>query len=118
MSSGAGCGSTSPLRLDRLGYLCFGVCDLPALNFPRLSTSYCFGISGIFAASPFSCRASLSFISAPRPQPFVFDYEPEDGAFHLRLHFRKSHVSTEELAAALRTILRRLESGSFSSSAA
>jgi hypothetical protein len=56
--------------------------------------------------------------SAPRPQPFVFDFESEDGAFHLRLHFRKSHVSTEELAATLRAVLRRLESGSLSSSAA
>ena len=56
--------------------------------------------------------------SAPRPQPFVFDYDSEDGAFHLRLHFRKNHVSKEELAAALRTVLRRLESGSLSSSAA
>ncbi|HEX4002276.1 MAG TPA: ParB/RepB/Spo0J family partition protein [Candidatus Acidoferrales bacterium] len=56
--------------------------------------------------------------SAPRPQPFVFDFESEDGGFHLRLHFRKSHVSNEELAAALRTVLRRLESGSLSSSAA
>ena len=56
--------------------------------------------------------------SAPRPQPFVFDYEPEDESFHLRLQFRKSHVSSEELAAALRAILRRLESGSISSSAA
>jgi ParB family transcriptional regulator, chromosome partitioning protein len=56
--------------------------------------------------------------SAPRPQPFVFDYESEDGAFRLRLQFRKSHVSTEELAATLRAVLRRLESGSLSSSAA
>ena len=56
--------------------------------------------------------------SAPRPQPFVFDFEADDGAFRIRLQFRKSHVSKEELAAALRTVLRRLESGSFSSSAA
>ena len=56
--------------------------------------------------------------SAPRPQPFVFDFEADDGAFRIRLQFRKSHVSREELAAALRTVLRRLESGSFSSSAA
>jgi ParB family transcriptional regulator, chromosome partitioning protein len=56
--------------------------------------------------------------SAPRPQPFVFDFEAEDGAFRVRLQFRKSHVSSEELAAALRTVLRRLESGSLSSSAA
>ena len=56
--------------------------------------------------------------SAPRPQPFVFDYDAEDGSFHLRLQFRKSHVSDEDLAAALRAVLRRLESGSISSSAA
>jgi len=36
----------------------------------------------------------------------------------LRLQFRKSHVSDEELAGALRAILRQLESGSLSSSAA
>jgi ParB family chromosome partitioning protein len=56
--------------------------------------------------------------SAPRPQPFVFDFDAEDGSFHLRLQFRKSNVSSEELAAALRAVLRRLESGSISSSAA
>ncbi|MGA9884222.1 MAG: ParB/RepB/Spo0J family partition protein [Candidatus Acidiferrales bacterium] len=56
--------------------------------------------------------------SAPRPQPFVFDYDADDESFHLRLQFRKSHVSSEELAAALRAVLRRLESGSISSSAA
>jgi len=56
--------------------------------------------------------------SAPRPQPFVFDFEADDGAFRIRLQFRKSHVGNEELAAALRTVLRRLESGSLSSSAA
>jgi len=56
--------------------------------------------------------------SAPRPQPFVFDFESEDGAFRLRLQFRKSHVSNEELAATLRAVLRRLESGSLSISAA
>jgi ParB family transcriptional regulator, chromosome partitioning protein len=56
--------------------------------------------------------------SAPRPQPFVFDFEADDGAFRIRLQFRKSHVGTEELSAALRTVLRRLESGSLSSSAA
>ncbi|MDE3110052.1 MAG: ParB/RepB/Spo0J family partition protein [Acidobacteriota bacterium] len=56
--------------------------------------------------------------SAPRPQPFVFEYDADDESFHLRLQFRKSHVSGEELAAALRVVLRRLESGSISSSAA
>jgi ParB family transcriptional regulator, chromosome partitioning protein len=56
--------------------------------------------------------------SAPRPQPFIFDFQPEDGSFHLRLQFRKSQVSPDELAAVLRAILRRLESGSISSTAA
>jgi ParB family chromosome partitioning protein len=56
--------------------------------------------------------------SAPRPQPFVFNFQAEDESFTVRLQFRKSHVSSEELAAALRVVLRRLESGSISSSAA
>jgi len=55
--------------------------------------------------------------SAPRPQPFQFDFQPDDGSFHLRIQFRKSQVSPEELAAALRAILRRIESGSISSAA-
>jgi ParB family chromosome partitioning protein len=54
----------------------------------------------------------------PRPQPFLFDYQSGDGAFHLRLQFRKSHVGREELAAALRLVLREIESGNISSSAA
>jgi ParB family transcriptional regulator, chromosome partitioning protein len=56
--------------------------------------------------------------SAPRPQPFVFNYQSEDGSFNVRLQFRKSHVSEDELIAALRAILRKIESGSISSSAA
>ena len=56
--------------------------------------------------------------SAPRPHPFVFNYQAEDGSFTVRLQFRKSHVSHEELAAALRSVLRQLDSGSLSSSAA
>ena len=55
---------------------------------------------------------------APRPQPFVFDYKAEDDSFHVRVQFRKSHVSEDELAAALREVLRQIESGSISSSAA
>lgn len=55
--------------------------------------------------------------SAPRPQPFVFNYQPEDGAFRLRLEFRKSHVSQEELAAVLRAVLRQIESGSAANAA-
>ncbi|HXW62024.1 MAG TPA: ParB/RepB/Spo0J family partition protein [Candidatus Acidoferrales bacterium] len=56
--------------------------------------------------------------SAPRPHPFIFNYQAEDGSFTVRLQFRKSHVSEEELAASLRALLRQLESGSLSSSAA
>src|ERR1700680_1019390 len=56
--------------------------------------------------------------SAPRPHPFLFDYQAEDGTFHLRVQFRKSQVGDQELAAALREVLRQLESGSISSSAA
>jgi hypothetical protein len=65
--------------------------------------------------------------SVPRPQPFVFHHQAEDGAFRLRLEFRKSHVSQEELAAVLRAVLRQIEtrssgntpgSDSFSTSAA
>jgi ParB family chromosome partitioning protein len=55
--------------------------------------------------------------SAPRPQPFVFNFQAEDGAFRLRLEFRKSHVSQEELAAVLRAVLRQIESGSAANAA-
>jgi hypothetical protein len=54
---------------------------------------------------------------APRPQPFLFDYKSDDESFHLRLQFRRSHVSDDELAAALREVLRQIESGRRSSSA-
>jgi ParB family chromosome partitioning protein len=54
----------------------------------------------------------------PRPQPFIYNYEAEDGSFTMRLQFRKSHVSHDELAAAVRAVLRRLESGSTRSSTA
>ena len=55
---------------------------------------------------------------APRPQPYVFDYKADDDFFHARIQFRKSHVSREELAAALRAILREIESGAFSATSA
>jgi ParB family chromosome partitioning protein len=55
--------------------------------------------------------------SAPRPQPYVFDYEANDQSFQLRVQFRKSTVTAEEVAAALREALRQLEA-SISSSAA
>jgi ParB family chromosome partitioning protein len=57
--------------------------------------------------------------SAPRPQPYIFDLKGPEDAFHLRIQFRKSQVSPQELAAALREVLRELESrsGTMSSSA-
>jgi ParB family chromosome partitioning protein len=55
---------------------------------------------------------------APRPQPFLFDYKSEDESFHVRVQFRKSDVSEEELAAALREVLRKIETRRVSSSAA
>ncbi|MGH9685396.1 MAG: ParB/RepB/Spo0J family partition protein [Candidatus Acidiferrales bacterium] len=58
-------------------------------------------------------------VSDPRPQPFVFEYQAEDGAYRLRVHFRKSHVSRDELASVLRGILREIEkSGGMASSSA
>ncbi|HXN24074.1 MAG TPA: ParB/RepB/Spo0J family partition protein [Candidatus Dormibacteraeota bacterium] len=45
----------------------------------------------------------------PRPQPFVFNYQPENEAFRLRIQFRKGHVAREELIATLREILASLE---------
>ncbi|HEX2777069.1 MAG TPA: ParB/RepB/Spo0J family partition protein [Candidatus Acidoferrales bacterium] len=56
--------------------------------------------------------------SDSRPQPFLFDYRAPDESFHVRVQFRKSHVGREELAAAIRSVLREIESGSISSSAA
>jgi len=47
--------------------------------------------------------------AGPRPQPFIYSYQPENGAFRLRMQFRKSHVSREELMATLRSILAMLE---------
>jgi ParB family transcriptional regulator, chromosome partitioning protein len=49
----------------------------------------------------------------PRPQPFIFNFEPENESFKLRVQFRKSHVSREELAAALRSVLESVEQSSF-----
>jgi ParB family chromosome partitioning protein len=56
--------------------------------------------------------------SAPRPQSYSFNFEAADGSFLVRIEFRKSEVSAEELTAAVRAILRQIESGSVSSSAA
>jgi hypothetical protein len=38
--------------------------------------------------------------------------------FRVRIQFRKSQVTSEEVAAVLRAVLRQVESGSVSSSAA
>ncbi len=48
--------------------------------------------------------------AVPRPQPFVFQFEPETRQFRLRLQFQKSQVSRIELITALRMVLSELES--------
>jgi len=47
--------------------------------------------------------------SGPRPQPFIFQFKPEGEAFNLRIQFRRSQVSRDELIATLRSILSALE---------
>ena len=47
----------------------------------------------------------------PRPQPFIFNFQPETEAFRLRVQFRKSQVSREELIATLRSVIAALERG-------
>jgi ParB family chromosome partitioning protein len=47
--------------------------------------------------------------AGPRPQPFIFNFQPENESFRLRVQFRKSNVSREELIATLRAILDSLE---------
>ncbi len=54
----------------------------------------------------------------PRPQPFIFNYEPEGGAFRIRVQFRKSHVSREELASTLRAVLAAIEESHLESGSA
>ncbi len=49
--------------------------------------------------------------AGPRPQPFIFSFQPENEAFRLRIQFRKSHVSRDELIVTLRSILAALEQG-------
>ena len=53
--------------------------------------------------------------AGPRPQPFIFKFQPDNETFRLRIQFRKSNVSREELASTLRAILRDIESGNISS---
>jgi ParB family chromosome partitioning protein len=40
-----------------------------------------------------------------RPQPYVYHFKAEDESFQLRIQFRRSQVTREELAAALRRVL-------------
>src|ERR1700720_152148 len=47
--------------------------------------------------------------SGPRPQPFIFNFRPENEAFKLRIQFRKSNVSRTELIETLRGLLEMLE---------
>jgi ParB family transcriptional regulator, chromosome partitioning protein len=44
-----------------------------------------------------------------RPQPFIFQFEPESEAYRFRIQFKKSHVSRDELITTLRGILAQLE---------
>jgi ParB family transcriptional regulator, chromosome partitioning protein len=53
-----------------------------------------------------------------RPQPFIFQYEPENESFRFRLQFKKSHVSRDELIRTLRDILAQLEGTQADSTAA
>jgi len=47
-----------------------------------------------------------------RPQPFIFQFEPENETFKFRIQFKKSHVSRDELITTLRGILAQLEGSS------
>ena len=51
-------------------------------------------------------------MAVQRPQPFLFQFEPEDEAFKFRIQFKKSHVSRDELIGTLREILSQLEGSS------
>ena len=48
-------------------------------------------------------------LAGPRPQPFIFNFQPGNESYRLRIQFRKSHVSRDELIAALRSIVSALE---------
>jgi ParB family chromosome partitioning protein len=47
--------------------------------------------------------------AGPRPQPFIFNFQPDNESFRLRIQFRKSNVSRDELITTLRAILNSLE---------
>jgi ParB family transcriptional regulator, chromosome partitioning protein len=56
--------------------------------------------------------------SAPRAEPFVFVHRSEDDSFVLRLQFRRSQVSPEDVVAALHDALAALERSAERSAAA
>jgi hypothetical protein len=47
--------------------------------------------------------------SGPRPQPYLFNFEPEDQSFKLRIQFLRSHVARQELIQALHSVINELE---------
>ena len=47
-----------------------------------------------------------------RPQPFIFQFAPENEAFKFRIQFKKSQVTRSELITTLREILAQLEGSS------
>ncbi|HEY2647489.1 MAG TPA: ParB/RepB/Spo0J family partition protein, partial [Candidatus Acidoferrales bacterium] len=47
--------------------------------------------------------------AGPRPQPFIFNFRPENESFRMRIQFRKSNVSRGELIDTLRNLLETLE---------
>jgi ParB family chromosome partitioning protein len=47
--------------------------------------------------------------SSPRPEAYTFTHRAEDDSFVLRLQFRKSHVTADEVVAALHDALATLE---------
>ena len=54
----------------------------------------------------------------PRPHPYVFDFHAADSSYHVRIQFRRSQVSRDEIARALRDALVELERNSMSASSA
>jgi hypothetical protein len=62
-------------------------------------------------------RERQEHVAGPqRPQPFLFQFEPEDDEFKFRIQFKKSHVTRDELISTLREILSQLEGDSTKSS--
>jgi len=47
-----------------------------------------------------------------RPQPFIYQFEPESETYKFRIQFKKSHVSRDELIRTLREILGQLDGSS------